>query len=176
MIHRDPRFPLNNVRRFTLPGVIRVSNKKHLTLEAARALGIEKWIEKMLNFSEQLRRLRLDGYEYVSMKVIVLLTSGTSLSPPIPMQRWPNFLFSDASGLKEANNVRDSQEKVVQALQHYTAAQYPEMPSKFAELLLRMPELHRVCQGCKEMLCPRTPMEGETPGFNLLMELLRGDL
>ena len=56
------------------------------------------------------------------------------------------FLFPDASGLKEAENVRDSQEKVVQALQHYTSAQYPDMPSKFAELLLRMPELHRVCQ------------------------------
>ena len=42
--------------------------------------------------------------------------------------------------------MRDSQEKVVQALQHYTNGQYPDMPSKFAELLLRMPELHRVCQ------------------------------
>ena len=42
--------------------------------------------------------------------------------------------------------MRDSQEKVVQALQNYTSAQYPDMPSKFAELLLRMPELHRVCQ------------------------------
>ena len=63
-------------------------------------------------------------------------------------------------------------------MQHYSASKYPEMPSKFAELLLRMPELHRVCQGCKEMLCPRQqPLEGETtPGFNLLMELLRGDL
>ena len=55
-------------------------------------------------------------------------------------------IFADASGLKEPENVRDSQEKVVQALQHYTSAQYSDMPSKFAELLLRMPELHRVCQ------------------------------
>ena len=60
------------------PGVIRVSNQKKLTLEAARGLGIEKWIEKMLNFSEQLRRLKIDSYEYVSMKVIVLLTSGNA--------------------------------------------------------------------------------------------------
>ena len=87
------------------------------------------------------------------------------------------FFFGhvDASGLKEPENVRDSQEKVVQALQSYTHAQYPDMPSKFAELLLRMPELHRVCQGCKEMLGPRQATNGETPGFNLLMELLRGD-
>jgi nuclear receptor subfamily 5 group A protein 3 len=54
--------------------------------------------------------------------------------------------FLDASSLKEAEHVRDSQEKVVQALQQYTYTNYPAMPSKFAELLLRMPELHRVCQ------------------------------
>jgi len=55
-----------------------VSNEKSLTYEAARAVGIEKWIEKMLNFTEQLRRLKVDYYEYVSMKVIVLLTSGNA--------------------------------------------------------------------------------------------------
>jgi hypothetical protein len=32
----------------------------------------------MLNFTEHLRRLRVDKYEYVAMKVIVLLTSGKS--------------------------------------------------------------------------------------------------
>ena len=57
-----------------------------------------------------------------------------------------NINISDASGLKEPEHVRDSQEKVVQGLQQYTTAQYPSLPSKFGELLLRMPELHRVCQ------------------------------
>lgn len=143
-------------RSVNCPGVIRVSHEKSLTMETARAYGIERWIEKMLNFADQLRRLKVDYYEYVSMKVIVLLTS-------------------DASGLKEPEHVRDSQEKVVQSLQQYTISQYPNMPSKFGELLLRMPELHRVCQGCKEMLCPRQAADGDSPGFNLLMELLRGD-
>jgi len=54
--------------------------------------------------------------------------------------------ISDASSLKEAEHVRHSQEKVVQALQQYTLLNSPEAPTKFAELLLRMPELHRVCQ------------------------------
>ena len=31
-------------------------------------------------------------------------------------------------------------------MQEYTVTHYPEMPSKFGELLLRMPELSRVCQ------------------------------
>ena len=57
-----------------------------------------------------------------------------------------SFFFSDASSLKEAEHVRDSQEKVVQALQQYTYKNYPSLPSKFADMLLRIPELHRVCQ------------------------------
>ena len=58
------------------PGIIRVSNDRILTPESGREFGIEKWVEKMLNFSDQLRRLKVDYYEYVTMKVIVLLTSG----------------------------------------------------------------------------------------------------
>ena len=65
------------------PGIIRVSDNKKFTLEAARKLGIEKWIEKMLHFSDQLRRLKIDCFEYVSMKVIVLLTSGMYMSQSI---------------------------------------------------------------------------------------------
>jgi len=145
-------------RSMSHPGVIRVSNDVTLSINTARQHGIEKCVEKMLNFSDQLRRLKVDHYEYVSMKVIVLLTS-------------------DASGLKEVDQVRESQEKVVHALQDYTVSHYPDMPSKFGELLLRMPELQRVCQVGKEMLCLNQQPKGEneSPGFNFLMELLRGD-
>lgn len=55
-------------------------------------------------------------------------------------------IITDASGLKEPEAVRGCQEKVVHALQEYTVSHYPDMPSKFGELLLRMPELSRVCQ------------------------------
>ena len=47
--------------------------------------------------------------------------------------------------------MRGCQEKVVHALQEYTVTHYPEMPSKFGELLLRMPELSRVCQVRKHL-------------------------
>ena len=161
-------------RSVSSPGVIRVSNEKSLTLEQAREFGIEKCVEKMLNFTEQLRRLKVDYYEYVSMKVIVLLTSGkkenyknvedtkniSNLSEG-PVKKilhrikchlgsvnstFFSSIFSDASGLKEPEHVRDSQEKVVQSLQQYTTANCPDLPTKFGELLLRMPELQRVCQ------------------------------
>ena len=52
----------------------------------------------------------------------------------------------DTSGLKESESVRTSQESVLKALQQYTLLHYPEVPSKFGELLLRIPELERTCQ------------------------------
>lgn len=145
-------------RSINTPGVIRVSQDVSLSLDTAKERQLEKWVEKMLHFSEQLRRLRIDRYEYVSMKVIVLLTA-------------------DTSEIKERDTVRESQEKVVHALQEYTVSHYPDMPSKFGELLLRMPELQRICQVGKEMLCLGHQSKGESegPGFTFLMELLRGD-
>lgn len=63
-------------RSVATPGLIKVSNERSLDLRSAKKFGVENCIEKMLNFTEQLRRLRVDYYEYVSLKVIVLLTSG----------------------------------------------------------------------------------------------------
>ena len=60
------------------PGTIRVSSHVTLGLEEARRHGIEKCVEKMLSFTEQLRRLKVDQFEYVSMKLICLLTSGNT--------------------------------------------------------------------------------------------------
>ncbi|XP_053596628.1 nuclear hormone receptor FTZ-F1 beta [Microplitis demolitor] len=142
-------------RSMSTPGEIRVSLGKSITLEQARQLGLATCIERMLAFTNNLRRLRVDQYEYVAMKVIVLLTS-------------------DTSELKEPEKVRASQEKALQALQQYTIARYPEMPAKFGELLLRIPDLQRTCQVGKELLSQKRA-EGEGSSFNLLMELLRGD-
>ncbi|XP_018328203.1 nuclear hormone receptor FTZ-F1 beta [Agrilus planipennis] len=142
-------------RSISTPGEIRISVGKNITLEKAKEMGLGACIERMLNFTDHLRRLRVDKYEYVAMKVIVLLTS-------------------DTSELREAEKVRASQEKALQALQHYTLAHYPDTPAKFGELLLRIPELQRTCQVGKEMLTIKSK-DGEGPNFNLLLELLRGD-
>lgn len=142
-------------RSVSTPGEIRISLGKSISLEQAKDMGLGACIERMLNFTDHLRRLRVDKYEYVAMKVIVLLTS-------------------DTSELREAEKVRVSQEKALQALQHYTLAHYPDSPAKFGELLLRIPELQRTCQVGKEMLTIKSK-DDEGPSFNLLLELLRGD-
>ncbi|KAG7303925.1 hypothetical protein JYU34_010839 [Plutella xylostella] len=148
-------------RGVSTPGEVRVGAGRGLTLQQAAKLGLTPCIERMLSFTDHLRRLRVDRYEYVALKVIVLLTS-------------------DASDLREAEKVRASQEKALAALQAYTAAHSPATPAKFGELLLRIPELQRTCQFFmqvgKEMLNPANKSkEGDGPSFNLLMELLRGD-
>ena len=83
----------------------------------------------MINFTDHLRRLKVDRYEYAAMKVILLLTS-------------------DTVDIKGPESVRESQEKALQALQSYILLFYPNSPAKFGELLLRIPELHRLCQVC----------------------------
>ncbi|EAA05800.4 AGAP009400-PA, partial [Anopheles gambiae str. PEST] len=142
-------------RSISTPGEIKISLGKSITLEQVKNSGLQTCIERMLNLTDHLRRLRVDRYEYVAMKVIVLLSS-------------------DTSELKESEKVRTSQEKALQALQAYTLAHYPKSPAKFGELLLRIPELQRTCQVGKEMLTIK-PKDGEEPSFNLLMELLRGE-
>lgn len=57
-------------RSMSTPGEIRVSLGKSITLEQARQLGLTTCIERMLAFTNNLRRLRVDQYEYVAMKVI----------------------------------------------------------------------------------------------------------
>lgn len=52
----------------------------------------------------------------------------------------------DTSDLREPEKVRGCQEKALHALQTYTLAHYPDAPSKFGELLIRIPELQRTCQ------------------------------
>ncbi|CRK96819.1 CLUMA_CG009883, isoform A [Clunio marinus] len=143
-------------RSITTPGEIKISLGKSITLAQAKLSGLHVCIERMLNLTDHLRRLKVDKYEYVAMKVIVLLSS-------------------DTAELKEPEKVRASQEKALQALQAYTLGHYPDSPAKFGELLLRIPELQRTCQVGKEMLTIK-PKDGEDePSFNLLMELLRGE-
>lgn len=60
------------------PGEIRISHGKSITLEQARTLGLSPCIERMIHFTDHLRRLRVDQFEYAAMKVIILLSSGNT--------------------------------------------------------------------------------------------------
>ena len=149
-------------RSVATPGEIRISHGKSITLEQARSLGLSSCIERMIHFTDHLRRLRVDQFEYAAMKVIILLSSGKFIASSLSSKYFPLshrllllllLLVTDTSGLKESESVRSSQESVLKALQQYTLSHYPDVPSKFGELLLRIPELERTCQVKRVFFC-----------------------
>ncbi|XP_013789030.2 nuclear hormone receptor FTZ-F1 beta-like isoform X2 [Limulus polyphemus] len=142
-------------RSMSTPNEILISRGRPVTLQQAQETGLSPVIERMMNLTEHLRRLQVDQHEFVCLKVIILLTS-------------------DVSGLKEPDKVRTCQKQMLEALQAYTRSHYPHLPSKFGELLLRIPELERACQVGKEPLVGKQ-RGGDVPSFHLLLELLRGD-
>ncbi|XP_015787068.1 nuclear hormone receptor FTZ-F1 beta isoform X2 [Tetranychus urticae] len=142
-------------RSISTQGSIKISSDRSVSVEEARSLGINNVIERMINLADHLRRLHVDECEYVCLKVIILMTS-------------------DASGLQEVDKVDKLQKQIVEALQTYTSANYPQYPSKFGELLLRLPELERVCQVARETLAVKQA-EKDVTAFNVLMELFRDD-
>ena len=66
-----------------------------------------------------------------------------------------------------------TREQVLHALQQYTMSHSADMPSKFGELLLRIPDVERACQLGKELIAARGSSDG--PTFDILLELLKGD-
>lgn len=54
------------------------------------------------------------------------------------------FVFPDACGLSDVNNIESLQEKAQCALEDYCRSQYPNQPIRFGKLLLRLPSLRMV--------------------------------
>ena len=83
------------------------------------------------------------------------------------------FCFSDVKGLKEPSKIHEYQEKLSEALLEYTGSHYVQMPNKFGEMLLRLPELARISFLAKEILLLALPPSSTSCG--LLVELLKGE-
>ena len=47
-----------------------------LSVGRAQATGLADIVQRMLDFTEHLRRLEVDCYEYVALKVLMLLSPG----------------------------------------------------------------------------------------------------
>ncbi|KAJ8285480.1 hypothetical protein GJAV_G00027270 [Gymnothorax javanicus] len=82
---------------------------------------------------EKLKALHVDSAEYSCIKAIVLFTS-------------------DACGLSDAAHIESLQEKSQCALEEYVRSQYPNQPSRFGKLLLRLPSLRTVSSSVIEQL------------------------
>ncbi|KAK3087017.1 hypothetical protein FSP39_000379 [Pinctada imbricata] len=129
---------------------------KSIDMEKAREIGhnADELVYRMLGITEHLRRLRLDQYEYVALKVLILITP-------------------DVKGMKEPIKILEFQETISDALRQYTESHYPQIPNKYGELLLRLPEIARVSLMAKDSLNQLVPPSFQSCG--LLFELLKGD-
>jgi hypothetical protein len=101
---------------------------------------------------EKLKALRVDSAEYSCLKAIVLFTS-------------------DACGLCDAAHIESIQEKSQCALEEYVRTQYPNQPTRFGKLLLRLPSLRTVsAQVIEQMFFVR--LVGKTPIETLIRDML----
>ncbi|XP_016383468.1 nuclear receptor subfamily 2 group F member 1-A [Sinocyclocheilus rhinocerous] len=101
---------------------------------------------------EKLKALHVDSAEYSCIKAIVLFTS-------------------DACGLSDAAHIESLQEKSQCALEEYVRSQYPNQPSRFGKLLLRLPSLRTVSSAVIEQLF-FVRLVGKTPIETLIRDML----
>ncbi|KAM6979548.1 COUP transcription factor 2-like [Aplochiton taeniatus] len=101
---------------------------------------------------EKLKVLHVDSAEYSCIKAIVLFTS-------------------DACGLSDVTHVDGLQEKSQCALEEYVRSQYPNQPTRFGKLLLRLPSLRTVSSSVIEQLF-FVRLVGKTPIETLIRDML----
>ncbi|XP_064619711.1 nuclear receptor subfamily 2 group F member 1-A-like isoform X2 [Lineus longissimus] len=112
---------------------------------------------------EKLKTLHVDSAEYSCLKAIVLFsTDKTSFNS----QRLYN-----ACGLSDLNHIEGLQEKSQCALEEYVRSQYPNQPTRFGKLLLRLPSLRMVsAQVIEQLFFVR--LVGKTPIETLIRDML----
>lgn len=101
---------------------------------------------------EKLKALHVDTAEYSCLKAIVLFTT-------------------DACGLSDVNHIESLQEKSQCALEEYCRSHYPNQPTRFGKLLLRLPSLRTVSSQVIEQLF-FVRLVGKTPIETLIRDML----
>lgn len=79
--------------------------------------------------------------------------------------------FSDACGLSDVAHIESLQEKSQCALEEYCRTQYPNQPTRFGKLLLRLPSLRTVSSQVIEQLF-FVRLVGKTPIETLIRDML----
>ena len=82
-----------------------------------------------------------------------------------------SFSHPDAIGLTDSSVVEQLQEKSQCALEEYCRTQYPNQPTRFGKLLLRLPSLRTVSASVIEQLF-FVRLVGKTPIETLIRDML----
>lgn len=97
--------------------------------------------------------------------------AGHTTSFEVPNVTEYNCVFTDASGLTDPQYIDSLQEKTQCALEEYTRNQYPNQPTRFGKLLLRLPSLRSINSSIVEQLF-FVRLVGKTPIETLLRDML----
>ncbi|XP_077976529.1 nuclear receptor subfamily 2 group F member 1-B-like [Styela clava] len=124
----------------------------HTSMSADRVMAFMDNIRVFQDQVEKLKALHVDSAEYSCLKAIVLFTA-------------------DAHGLNDAAHIESVQEKSQCALEEYVRTQYPNQPTRFGKLLLRLPSLRTVSAGMIEQLF-FVRLVGKTPIETLIRDML----
>ena len=81
------------------------------------------------------------------------------------------FHFTDAAGLSDGATIEQLQEKSQCALEEYCRSHYPNQPTRFGKLLLRLPSLRTVSSQVIEQLF-FVRLVGKTPIETLIRDML----
>ncbi|VDI02830.1 Hypothetical predicted protein [Mytilus galloprovincialis] len=118
---------------------------------------------------EKLKALHVDSAEYSCLKAIVLFSSDRK-PESVPSQRHSMNGYNTC-GLTDMNHVDSIQEKSQCALEEYVRSQYPNQPTRFGKLLLRLPSLRTVSSQVIEQLF-FVRLVGKTPIETLIRDML----
>ena len=109
-----------------------------------------------------------------NQKINRKLPFGTHLPKFLDFRTWFWFYlsyFSDACGLTDSATIEQLQEKSQCALEEYCRTHYPNQPTRFGKLLLRLPSLRTVsAQDVQQLFFAR--LVGQTPIENLIRDML----
>lgn len=103
------------------------------------------------------------------VRIPLLLTHLTVCPPSLSLL--PVAALADACGLSDAAHIESLQEKSQCALEEYVRSQYPNQPSRFGKLLLRLPSLRTVSSSVIEQLF-FVRLVGKTPIETLIRDML----
>ena len=120
---------------------------------------------------EKLKGLHVDAAEFSCMKAIALFTTGKPLQKLALQKIFMTLSQPDAIGLTDSSVVEQLQEKSQCALEEYCRTQYPNQPTRFGKLLLRLPSLRTVSASVIEQLF-FVRLVGKTPIETLIRDML----
>ncbi|XP_076465922.1 nuclear receptor subfamily 2 group F member 1-B-like [Babylonia areolata] len=121
-------------------------------MSAERVVAVMDHIRIFQEQVEKLKALHVDTAEYSCLKAIVLFST-------------------DAGGLSDVAPIEAIQEKTQCALEEYVRTQYPNQPTRFGKLLLRLPSLRSVsAQVIEQLFFVR--LVGKTPIETLIRDML----